>query len=834
MTNSLSGVFQSSAPSQHELLPGMKNLSEGTPDFVASDSATGRLSGKRVAAVVYSCYPGDPRPRRAAEALAKEGASVEVICIKEAGDELPNESFGGVQITRIPFRHHRGGKLSYVLQYAAFILLAGLILARRACKRRYDLVHVHNMPDILVFSALVPKILGAKIILDLHDPMPELMMTIFNLREDSYLVWLLKKLEKWSVRFADSVLVVNEATRNLFSARSCAVGKMRVIMNSPDEGIFHFREPSKQPLAHPDPAKPFVIMYHGTLVERHGLDLAVTALEKVRKSIPSAELRIYGRSTPFLQQVMDLVRKSGLSEAVRYLGPKKLEQIPLAIAECEVGIIPNRRSVFTELNTPTRVFEFLSQGKPIIVPRSAGILDYFDMQELVFFNLGDSDDLAGKMEYVFRHPVEIRRMIERGQKVYRAHKWSSERLRFVTHTEELLKVPAPSPLKVQRGPRFLRSVFSPLVRLSTTLVRRSSRGAGLSRKVTAPVQKIWIDLENTPHIPFFKPIIRELEKRNYKVVLTARDAFQTCEMATRYGLTYTQIGHHYGQNRLRKILGLVVRSMQLIPFVLRERPCLGLNHGARAQILICNLLRIPNVMVMDYEHSKTLPLVRPWWEIVPDVVSDEGLHCRRKERIRKFSGIKEDVYVPEFIPDPSIIEKLQLNGAVVVTVRPPASEAHYHNAEADVLFESLMERICRTQEVKAILLPRNSAQKASIVAAHPHWFKDSKVIIPEEVVDGLNLLWHSDLAVSGGGTMNREAAALGVPVYSIFRGEIGAVDHSLQAQGRLVLIENTEDVQSKILLRRRARDPAPFPKSSRALQEVVDHIDAIVKLHASV
>jgi predicted glycosyltransferase len=186
--------------------------------------------------------------------------------------------------------------------------------------------------------------------------------------------------------------------------------------------------------------------------------------------------------------------------------------------------------------------------------------------------------------------------------------------------------------------------------------------------------------------------------------------------------------------------------------------------------------------------------------------------------------------VPEFSPDPSIVEKLQLNG-IVVTVRPPASEAHYHNAEADVLFESLMERICNTESVQAVLLPRNSAQKEKIMADHPRWFKDSKVIIPEEVVDGLNLLWHSDLAVSGGGTMNREAAALGVPVYSIFRGQIGAVDRSLQAQGRMVPIERTEDVQSKILLRRRARDPVPYPKSSRALQEVVDHIDGIVKLH---
>jgi predicted glycosyltransferase len=236
-------------------------------------------------------------------------------------------------------------------------------------------------------------------------------------------------------------------------------------------------------------------------------------------------------------------------------------------------------------------------------------------------------------------------------------------------------------------------------------------------------------------------------------------------------------------------------------------------------------------MVMDYEHSKTLPLMRPWWEIVPDVVSDEARHCRRKERVCKFSGIKEDVYVPDFRPDPSIIEKLQLKGEVVVTVRPPATEAHYHNPEAETLFENLMERICSTQGVRVILLPRNRAQKTKITANHPQWFKNSKVIIPEKVVDGLNLLWHSDLAVSGGGTMNREAAALGVPVYSIFRGKIGAVDRSLQAQGRLTLIESLEDVQSKVLLKSRVRDIAPHCRPSRALRDVVDHIDAILRFH---
>src|SRR5258708_31944107 len=149
-------------------------------------------------------------------------------------------------------------------------------------------------------------------------------------------------------------------------------------------------------------------------------------------------MRIFGKSTPFLEQVMDLVRIMDLSEVVHYLGPKPLEQVAIAISECDVGVIPNRRSIFTEINTPTRIFEYLSQGKPVIAPQAPGILDYFGAEELVLFELGDAEDLARKMERVYRCPEEIAEVVRRGQAVYRAHKWSSERERFLKLVVELV------------------------------------------------------------------------------------------------------------------------------------------------------------------------------------------------------------------------------------------------------------------------------------------------------------------------------------------------------------------------------------------------------------
>jgi len=401
-------------------------------------SSTWNLRGKRVAVVIFSTYPFDPRSRRSAEALVNEGMNVEVVCLMEAGRDPKRETFNGVDVLRVPLKRRRGGIFRYVFQYMAFLLFSSIILGVRSLTRRYDLVYVHNMPDILVLSALIPKALGAKVILDLRDPMPELMMTIFNLHQDTLPVRTLKRLEKWSVQLADLVLTVSIAFKRLFSSRSCRSEKLRVIMNPPDNEIFGFRPPrSRTSMRHP-PSKPFVIMYHGTLVERNGLDLAVDALARVRQTVPTAELRIYGHPTPFLERVMESVSAKGLHEEVHYLGPKRAEDIVDAIDECDLGIIPNQRNVFTEINTPVRIFEYLAMGKPVIAPRAVGIQDYFNDESLLFFELGNSDDLARKIEYVFFHPSDTIEIVKRGQGVYLAHTWCQERLSFVNLVGELL------------------------------------------------------------------------------------------------------------------------------------------------------------------------------------------------------------------------------------------------------------------------------------------------------------------------------------------------------------------------------------------------------------
>jgi glycosyltransferase involved in cell wall biosynthesis len=404
-------------------------------DMSLSPSPSPRLRGRRAAVLLFSHYPVDPRPRRAAEALVNEGMIVELICLRKSAEEQRREIFKGVEILRLPITRRRAGLLAYLFQYSAFILITFLILTFRSMTRRFALVHVHNMPDALVFSALVPKLLGAEVILDLHDPMPELMMTIFRRESTSLGVRLLKRVERWSCAFADLVLTVNLACKKIFSSRACAPDKIQVIMNSPDEDIFRFRSLPSTPSY---TSRPFVIMYHGSIVERNGLDLAVAALAAVRREVPSAELRIYGDRTPFLDVAMDLVRTTGLDAAVHYFGGGTLENICSAIDECDVGVIPNRRAIFTQINTPTRIFEYLSRGKPVITGRAPGVQDYFPDDAIFFFELGNADDLARCIVQVFYHPEDVERVVKRGQEIYLSHRWCEERQRLVIRSAELL------------------------------------------------------------------------------------------------------------------------------------------------------------------------------------------------------------------------------------------------------------------------------------------------------------------------------------------------------------------------------------------------------------
>ena len=342
-------------------------------------------------------------------------------------------------------------------------------------------------------------------------------------------------------------------------------------------------------------------------------------------------------------------------------------------------------------------------------------------------------------------------------------------------------------------------------------------------------KKIWIDLDNSPHVPFFAPIIQELKSLGYSVLITARDCFQVCDLARLFQLDYRRVGRHYGKVGILKLAGLGLRSLQLAPTAISERPDIVVSHGSRAQLVVSTVLRVPSIVIMDYEHAKGLILLKPSWVMAPETIPASAFHID-KTRLLRYPGIKEDVYVPGFKPDSAIKSQLGLSDdCLVVTIRPPANEAHYRSPESDLLFQAAVDFLGDKRNIRMVLLPRNKRQEESVRSSWPAFVAHGRIIIPAKAVDGLNLIWHSDLVISGGGTMNREAAALGVPVYSIFRGKIGAVDRHLADTRRLVLIESADEVRAKIALQRRLRSPGSERGKSDALRRVVDNIVAVAE-----
>lgn len=338
---------------------------------------------------------------------------------------------------------------------------------------------------------------------------------------------------------------------------------------------------------------------------------------------------------------------------------------------------------------------------------------------------------------------------------------------------------------------------------------------------------VWIDLDNSPHVPFFKPIIDELERKNYRVLLTARDNAQTYELADLHSLNYLRVGKHYGKNKIVKIWTTVIRAIILSLFIKKKQVRLAVSHGSRSQALTAKLLRIPVLSICDYEY--TAGLGGAGWILYPEVLATSRPPGAQDMHFA-YPGIKEDVYLPFFKPDLKLREQLGVGAdEILVTLRPPATEAHYHNPESEILFEAAVDMLKNTDGVRMVILPRYESQYKYISKKWPQEIKSGKIIIPSEALDGLNLLWNSDLVISGGGTMNREAAALRVPVYSIFRGKIGAVDRWLHEQGRLELVESVEDVHKKIKVEKREIKPSIEPSSNRALAVIVGHIERLVE-----
>jgi len=316
-----------------------------------------------------------------------------------------------------------------------------------------------------------------------------------------------------------------------------------------------------------------------------------------------------------------------------------------------------------------------------------------------------------------------------------------------------------------------------------------------------PPLRIWIDLANSPHVLFFAPIVADLKAAGHRVELTARDFAQTLDLARIFGLEVRPVGAHGGGNRLRKIANIVGRALALRKFARRRGFDLAISHNSYAQCLAARSLGIPTATMMDYEYQPANHLSFRLADlvIVPDTFPEKALRRQgaAARRTFRYHGLKEEVYLQDYRPDDAFVEKLKkcldrqglglADDNVIVTLRPPATMAAYHRFE-NPLFLDLLAHLGRFDQARLLVFPRTPSQAEEIASRLP-----ANARVPDEPLDGRHLIYFSDLVISAGGTMNREAAVLGTPVYSIFAGKLGAVDRRLIETGRMKLIRSRRD-----------------------------------------
>jgi hypothetical protein len=321
--------------------------------------------------------------------------------------------------------------------------------------------------------------------------------------------------------------------------------------------------------------------------------------------------------------------------------------------------------------------------------------------------------------------------------------------------------------------------------------------------------RIWIDLANSPHVPFFRALIPEFTGRGHEVETTARDFAQTVEMARMSGLAPAVVGRHGGAGLAGKAGNLIGRAGWLARWARGRGFDLALGHNSYAQLAAARALRIKSVTLMDYEHQPANHLAFRLASrvIVPRAFPDNALrrYGARARKVRRYDGTKEDVYLADFAPDPRFAETLCALGVrphdVLVVVRPPAREALYHRFDNE-LFEELLKRLGGCPGVKVILLARTAAQRALYAGR-----AGANMILPDMALDGANLVAAADLVISAGGTMNREAAALGVPAATIYAGRWAAVDEELVRDNRLRRISTLEDLNALVFEKKRSAEP---------------------------
>jgi glycosyltransferase involved in cell wall biosynthesis len=391
-----------------------------------------RNTRKKICMVAYTAYEADNRVRRYAETLAKRGDQVDVIAVRIADFGLPETEINGVTVHRVQSReHNERSKWTYVQRLLRFLLRSSAALTRLHKRNQYDVVHIHNMPDFLVFAAWYPKLTGAKLILDIHDVVPELFANKFQTTFRSAYVRLLKTIEKASAKFVDHVIVSNHLWYKTVVARSVPEKKCSVLINHVDPEMFarHSRTRTDDR---------FIVLFPGSLQWHQGLDVAIEAFAQVKRKVPKAEFHIYGGSGGDMRPaLMQMVERLDLSDSIKFYRGVPLHKMAQLIANADMGVVPKRADSFGNEAYSTKIMEFMSQGVPVVVSRTKIDTFYFEEGVVHFFKSGDSKAMAEAMLDVINSPDLRESLVKRGYDYVDHNGWARKKKEYLDLIDSL-------------------------------------------------------------------------------------------------------------------------------------------------------------------------------------------------------------------------------------------------------------------------------------------------------------------------------------------------------------------------------------------------------------
>lgn len=383
----------------------------------------------RVCMLAYTFYESDNRVRRYAEALAERGDEVEVVALRKQGQPRQGQ-LKGVTVHRIQERQFdEKGKFSYLTRLVLFLLRSCFFMTRKHLSKRYDLIHIHNLPDFLVFAGWPAKLLGAKLILDIHDILPELFLTKFKADKESFWFRCLLFVERISARAANHVVIANHIWHDRISQRAARPEKCSVILNYPNLKVFYPRETTET-------SDRFVLVYPGTLSWHQGVDVAIRALASLKERLPTLEFRIYGEGQE-RDSLLGLTRELGLEGRVLFKGAVPIEEVAQAMSNADLCVEPKRASSFADEALSTKIFEFMALRVPVLASDTAAHKRYFDDSNVEFFASEDEEDLGQGILRLWESPERRRSLIESASRLVAENSWERRKADYLELVDRL-------------------------------------------------------------------------------------------------------------------------------------------------------------------------------------------------------------------------------------------------------------------------------------------------------------------------------------------------------------------------------------------------------------